>query len=139
MKLDYDCLRCTLLALEDLLKLEPYETVVGDRLRLNTIGIDQIESHKELAGYTFGEIVYSLYNLDQAGYIVGSIVFDGQNFFHGCSIHDITFTGHMFLKSVRDNKLWSKTKACLGKVGDASLAAVLEIAKTLALRAVIPS
>lgn len=82
--------------------------------------------------YTKQEVFYAIHNLKQAGYVDAYVEFAGDTLMQ-CVVSDITYNGHMFLKSVRDNKAWGKIKSAVKQVGGVSLPVLLEIAKDIAL------
>ena len=104
MKLNHDCIREVMLYLEENLD-------IGD-----TIDVDEIE----LAEYNKNDVTYSVAKLYEAGYISGKIT---NSFTHSYSgfVSGITWEGHKFLDTIRDNKVWSMTKNVLSKVSSASI------------------
>ena len=94
MKRDMDLVR------ELLLKLESWPTGRGDNV------IIQPSDPKLSEGHSVHEIDYHLDLLMEAGFITGprSQPMEGIMFRH------LSWQGHDFLDSVRDPKIWAKTK-----------------------------
>lgn len=115
MKLDIDCVRDVLLEFEKL-PLSCY-TPYNFPASIKKHGIDNVE--------------YSLAKLKEAGYINADIpqCSNGQYEFYG--IFDMTFSGHQFLESIRENKVWSRTKSIVGKVGSGSFSLISQVASTI--------
>lgn len=69
--------------------------------------------------------------LKEAGYINADIHLypNGQYDYYG--VFDITFPGHQFLETIRENRVWNKTKGILGKVGSSSFSLISQIATSL--------
>jgi len=74
------------------------------------------------------DIFYSLFNLNQGGYIDASIL-DANNTVSECCVNYITLHGHEFLNSIRDDARWGKMKKGLSAIRDYSLSALSSIAK----------
>lgn len=111
MKLNHDCVRAVLLFLEENLDCT------------GSIGIDNVE----LAGFDKNDVIYSLLKLHEAGYISGRFVKDISEDISGF-VTEITWEGHKFLDTVRDNKVWKSTKTILSKVSSASISFVSSVA-----------
>lgn len=115
MKLDIDCVRDVLLELEQL---------PVDCHTMNSFP-SSISKHGEK------NVEYVLAKLKEAGYINADIRLfpNGQYDYYG--IYDITFPGHQFLETVRDNRVWSKTKTVAGKVGSKAFDVITQIASSV--------
>ncbi|MCL0330663.1 YjcQ family protein [Apilactobacillus xinyiensis] len=104
MKLNYDCVRDTLICIETNLK-------VGKGLLPNEL-IKKIQSKYD---YSEDDIVYTLSKLREGNYIIGGIKFKfnayGNSIKIISAVSDITFKGHEYLNTIRDNKVWKKTKS----------------------------
>ena len=112
MRLNHDCVRAVLLFLEENLGY--------------TRGMDFEEI--KLNGFTADDVIYSLIKLKQANYISGDVIIDPDlEDVEGC-VTGITWEGHKFLDTVRDNKVWGKTKTVLSKVSSASISFVSSVA-----------
>lgn len=114
MKLNYNCIRDVLLYLEDNLK-------INEPLHSKNIELD----------YSFETIQYSVFKLEEAGYIQTQIIVaDGLD--KTAIINDITFYGHEFLNTVRPKTVWENTKDVSVKLGVKSISALSQIASQIA-------
>lgn len=120
MKLDINCIRTTLIALESHLQF-------NDRLIIQSINFDDFCSLKELSVFSKETILYTAQMLDEAGLIHFSTLYAD------CSLYDakynsITYEGHQFLENIRSEEVFSKTKDVLSKVGSFSLNVISDVA-----------
>lgn len=111
MKLDKDLVREILLAVEDS-DHSPEESIV---LSLNN--------------RTPQEVSYHVMLLHEAGLLVGRDASVLADVFPVWQPKRLTYRGHEFLDTVRDNEVWRRTKAGAEKAGVASLGLLLEIGK----------
>ncbi|MBQ9097097.1 MAG: DUF2513 domain-containing protein [Clostridia bacterium] len=111
MKLNHDCIRKTLLYLEE--TLDCY----------NSLDLSDFATN----GFSKEDTLYSISKLKEAGFISASI---GEDIIDGISItvHEITWEGHKFLDTIRDNRVWSETKNILSKVSSCSISFISTIA-----------
>lgn len=100
MKINYDCMRDVLIALEKLI------TIDSD-LKFSKITLPILQ--KELPEHKVQDIVYSVDMLAQAGYIKANIN-PANNGVYSILISGITIDGHRYLDSVRSPKLWNAIK-----------------------------
>lgn len=133
MELNYDCFRDVLLTLESVLEIRsggegPFSD--PNALSFSSVSLDALLKSPRLSKYSKNELFYALYNLKQADYIDGHIKMAG-GIVTRCAVSDITFNGHMFLKNIRDDNIWKKTKSLLSAVGSASLPIIVKIAGNL--------
>ncbi|MCT3072549.1 DUF2513 domain-containing protein [Leuconostoc citreum] len=115
MKLKHECVRATLLFIE-----ENYQD--GSNLMLN----DFIQS-KELKSYDQQDVAYTLKKLDEAGYLNIKFVY-ASNQLAIVWCWGITWSGHEFLDTVRDTKVWSETKSITSKFASVPIKMVSDIA-----------
>lgn len=112
MKLNYDCVRDLLLYLEENLTYE------------NDVVINNIS----IKNYTEAELVYTAEKLYEANYLncmkpqyideeIPSII-----------VLSLTYSGHQFLDTVRDNAVWDKTKKLSSSIASTSLKILENIA-----------
>ena len=102
MKLDFDCVRDVLLIIESKTDITEHFAYLG--VKLNTV-ID------ELPRYSPQDVFYTALKLEEAGLITiyrESGMRQAPNDF---VIRDITYEGHHYLNSVRDNGVWNKIKS----------------------------
>ena len=130
MHLNYDCLRDVLISLEKNLSF------VRDDYGLSfpDYSLHDLLSDPEIGCYPMEDVFYAVHNLAQAGYITASIGYDiGMTDY--CSISDITYEGHMFLRTIADETIWSEVKKKFGPVIRASLPIVQQVASSCIVRA----
>lgn len=111
MKLNHDCIRALLLYLEENLKM-------NDSVDVKSI---------ELKNFSNEDIVYSALKLREAEYISATADYDLLGYIEIC-VESITWEGHKFLDTVRDNKVWSTTKSVLSKLSSTSITITSSIA-----------
>lgn len=120
MKLNYDCIRDVLLYLEENLRLD-------ENLSFQTISFDKLYPAESLASYSREDIFYTLYNLDEVGFIDAEIQYGNDGPYYAY-VENITYAGHEFLSVIRPKKVWDKTKSFLSQIGTASIPIILEYA-----------
>lgn len=132
MFLDYDCLRDVLIALERGLEISAGN---GSRMEISfsSMSLSDLIQSEELSGYPPEDVFYAVYNLRQAGYISALIDHAGDAVY-ACVVTDITYAGHMFLRSIHDETIWTSVKKRLGPAINASLPVVSEVAAQLIFR-----
>ncbi|CAI2580045.1 hypothetical protein AKUH3B110M_04700 [Apilactobacillus kunkeei] len=117
MKLNHDCTRECLLFLEQELELNK--------------SIDPADVINSL-NYTEDITSYSLQKLREANYIVGGVNisydFYGNGTVESTPIKDITWEGHEYLNTVRDNRVWKKTKDITSSLKSVSLSMMKTVA-----------
>ena len=101
MKLNYDCVRDVLLTMEDI-------TGLNDDLSFETIGLYDIASH--LSQYDDKEICYTILKLSEAEYIKTEWRDSNKDNFYFYFVFDITFKGHEYLNSIRNQNVWNAIK-----------------------------
>ena len=111
MKLNKDCIRDLLIYLEDNLSYTH---------RISTGSLS-------LKDYTRDELVYTVERLSEAGFINVSKICDEP-----CTptyfILSLTYNGHQFLDTIRDNSIWKNTKTVASQLASVSLPIIQEIA-----------
>lgn len=111
MKLNKDCIRDLLIYLEDNLSYT------------NKISTGSLS----LKDYTRDELVYTVERLSEAGFINATKICDAP-----CTptyhIFSLTYNGHQFLDTVRDNSIWKNTKTVASQLASVSLPIIQEIA-----------
>lgn len=130
MKLNPDCIRAVMLEIED--KHLVVQREDGSMVKQN-IPIRRL--YEALLQYSNEDIFYTVYNLNQAGYISASFHWT-NGVAHECAINHMTFAGHEFLAKIRDDNRWSAAKSALSAVSDFSLAALNSIAEGITAGAV---
>ena len=116
MKLDQECVRDVLLTVE----AQPY----GKRLTLTDI-------QKEIPNYSREEIAYTCLKLSEGNLLSVDTIPTGEfDKVMVTGVGNLSFKGHEFLNTVRDEKVWSRTKEIAQKTGNFSL----DILKTIAVK-----
>lgn len=108
MKLNQDCVRDTLLFIESDLQF-------GEFFHLD----DFYESSK-LKKYNHDTIKYTLGKLSETEYLHATPTWMNNDLTR-FSTGMLTWEGHQFLDTIRDNKVWSKTKSITSKFSSVSI------------------
>ncbi|EOH76211.1 DUF2513 domain-containing protein [Enterococcus raffinosus] len=119
MKLNQNCIRDILLELEDEL---------GFDLHISKYDLDELKSYKK---YGEDEFLYTISKLSEAGYINESHQAGGDTMYYQLMIHSITWEGHKFLDTIRDNQVWAVTKKVASKFSSVSVNMISTIASTV--------
>lgn len=130
MKLDHDCIRAVLLYLER--ELRCCADTDGS-IRFDSLSLSQISD--AVSKFSREDVFYSLFNLDQSGYISASFLWLG-NGIGECSVSYLTFAGHQYLEQIRDDRRWAFIKKGLAAVGNCSLSVIGTIAEGISAGAV---
>ncbi|MUV37805.1 hypothetical protein JNUCC1_01611 [Lentibacillus sp. JNUCC-1] len=114
MELNHDCARDLLLSIEK-------HTNLNEHLMH-----DEVINLPELIDYNRDTIIYTAQKLQEAGFINGNFdsYFDGVVYI---SISSLTYNGHVFLDTVRDNVVWKETKKAASNFSSVSLPILLDI------------
>lgn len=94
MRLDHDCVRGVLLAIES-------ELTLNDRAIYS-----QLSTSEHLRDLSSDHAYYAFQVLWRSGYIDGV-----SGYRNSVSIHGLTWEGHQLLDNLRDETVWSKVKA----------------------------
>lgn len=113
MKLNTDCIRDILIAVESLDYGEQW-------------AIDDLMD--KLPGYTEAELQYHCLQLIDAGFLDAITIQTLSSPLQICRIKDLTYSGHQFLADIRSDTTWNKTKQIAKNVGSESLHALKDIA-----------
>jgi len=117
MKLNHECVRDLMLAIESVEIVEPF---------LLTYFYEDQESLKI---YTLDELFYTTLVLEGAGFL------NAEDRSHGSGpeaiIRTITWEGHQFLDNIRDDGVWKDTKAVVSKLSSVSLGVVSDVASKI--------
>jgi hypothetical protein len=117
MKLDRDCVRDVLLAVESLNHDE-------------VIQLSDFEDIPLIAKHDPVDVVYSIERLIEAGYIKGNVQYaDNRVFF--LIVSSLTWNGHEFLDNIRDDGVWKTTKNVASKLSSVSLSTLSSIASSV--------
>lgn len=121
MKLNYDCVRDVLLAVEN-------AETIDENLSLTPLKV--VELFDGLPEYKDNEILYTVEKLKEAGYINAVVSFAAGHYIDGF-ISSITYSGHEYLDNIRDPKVWRKVKSVLAKAGATTLPLISQAAQML--------
>lgn len=114
MELNHDCVRDLLLAVEK-------NTNLNEHLEH-----DKILVLPELKDYDNDTVIYAAQKLNEAGFINGNFDFYYDGNVH-IAISSLTYDGHTFLDTVRDEAVWRETKKAASKFSSVSLSILLDI------------
>lgn len=118
MKLNPDCIRDTLLYLEEQLTID-YSNNTFEFITLYQLTENMIEKYN--GKYSEDDIWYSVYNLTNIKFIEGTIHDSGKQKMIICEIENITWDGHQFLSTVRSDTIWEATKKKAKQIGGMSI------------------
>lgn len=113
MKLDQDCVRDLLLAIEELSRVNKTES----------LEYYFENSNLKESPYSEEDLMYTASRLKEAGFIHAQ----PNGSFSYYYVSTLTYNGHVFLDTIRDPKVWSKTKEVTSKFASVSLPIVAEI------------
>ncbi|MFS7433169.1 DUF2513 domain-containing protein [Carnobacterium maltaromaticum] len=120
MKLNHECVREMLLSIEEI----PYQ-----QARLGLAFYEIIKSSR-LSIFSQEDLEYTIIQLVDASYIDGVITFDhAQNIMD--DLKHMTWEGHKFLDTIRDNKVWTDTKKVTSKFSSVSITMVETVASNV--------
>lgn len=111
MTLKYDCVRDILIFCEK-------ELTLDSNLAWVPIHLDAFCS--SLTQHSREDIAYTLYLLDEAGYIDCHITEADGGIFH-IIVYRLTYSGHEFLDTIKSDNVWQKIKTTVASVGSASI------------------
>lgn len=131
MKLNPDCIRAVMLEIEKSWKITECE---DGTLEMGSLNIYDL--YNALPKFDKADIFYSVFNLDQVGYIDLNIQWASGGIPYYCVINHMTYAGHEFLDQIRDNKHWGLIKKGLSTVGNYSLSAISAVAEGVANAAI---
>ncbi|WP_409370338.1 DUF2513 domain-containing protein [Lysinibacillus sp. 38-6] len=118
MKLNQDCVRAVLLELEENLTLNE------DLYFFQIKQLDCIEKYDE------DTVIYSILKLIEAKYLLGEPLYAGDELME-LTLSSLTWDGHLFLDTIRDNKVWKETKSVVSKFSSVSISLMSTIASNI--------
>lgn len=130
MRLNLECMRKVLTYLIDNLEIEIEN-------RNGSASFQSISAHnlcqKFETEYDKKDVLYTVYNLCQCGYLVTSLPINpNQIQIEHILIFNVTFDGHQFAEIIREPKIWDRTKSVLKEVGTYSIQIVANTAQSIA-------
>lgn len=122
MKMNLDCMRDILLAMQD----SPIDE-----------GMTISEFCERLPQYTEEDICYSCLKMSEAGFVIADLTdLDGWIIPRVDGLWDITFRGHEFLGRIKDESRWKGIKRVLPTIRDYSIDAINAVANGFASAAI---
>ena len=112
MKLNPDCVRDVLVAIEEL-------QIVNERGYLDRLRLTDLLTSPLVSAYREGDITYSVKQLSDCGFIQAASVRRMRS--EGWLIEDITPAGHEFLQNTRDCTVWAQAKEKAKSAGSFAL------------------
>lgn len=125
MKLNHDCIRSILLTLEDNLSYD-------DSLMVQEISLDHLCSYPLMKAYSRIDVFYSAEKLSEAGFIDFNPRYADDTMFEAY-FEGITYIGHQYLDSIRQNDVWKKVKSALTSSGGSLAFSVIQSLGTAAI------
>ena len=116
MYLNSDCVRDTLLYLEENLKVDFNHTEFYG-LRVSEV----VKLIAEQYNHSENDVWYTISQLHDAGFIAGKFQDVGTHKMIASYIETITWEGHQFLDSVRNKEAWEHVKSAASKIGGLSI------------------
>ena len=129
MRLNPDCVRDLLLALEELLQFEEDD----GNIYYPSLFSSKVENHENLKRYSKADIAYTTLKLVEADYINAAIV-DQGSMHCGAVYASITYLGHQFLETIRTPSIWKETKSIAKSVGSFAINVLSNIAVNVITR-----
>ena len=123
MKLNLDCVRSTMLAIENF--------SFGEECRMN-----QLMEKPELEGFLENDVEYTCLKLLEAGYIDADTIQVLRSPERIVCVSDLTFQGHEFLNTIRSDSNWGKVKNTAKQAGISSIKGIYDIGKQVAAAAI---
>lgn len=122
MRINYDCIRELLIVLEDNL-------IINDNLDLPKIYFKDIEQNPIMRKYSRADIAYSAQILFETDFIDCRIIYS-DNQIENIVFFSITFAGHQYIESIKNDTLWNKLKS---KIINHGLSLSFELIKSTAI------
>lgn len=113
MKLNPDCIRDILFSVEEYTSF--YREMEYTEYNF--------ETYPKLKDYSLEEVLYHINQCEKSN-LIDKVLWYSE----GCSITDLTPTGHQFLSDIRSDTTWNKTKEISKNIGSSSLDAIKQIA-----------
>lgn len=123
MQLNLNCVRDTLMTIEEW-------SVLNDDLEFVDIYLENICKSSKMLKYTKPDIAYTILILKEADFISAAIDHSsvGMDILY---ISRLTYSGHLFLDTIRPQAFWEKIHSIADKTGLKSLSVIMEIASLL--------
>ncbi|RKJ68920.1 DUF2513 domain-containing protein [Roseburia sp. 1XD42-69] len=128
MRLNPDCVRDTLLYLEEQLAINCKDNTF-EFITLSQVTECMLIKYKNK--YTEEDIWYTIYNLRQVHFIEGKFNDTGNHKMILCNIENITWNGHQFLETIRPNTIWEAVKNKAKQIGGISISGLSIISSSV--------
>lgn len=128
MKLNPDCVRDTLLYLEEQLTINCKNNNF-ESITLHQLTEGMLQKYKDK--YSEEDIWYTVYNLKQIRFIERRINDAKNHKMMFCDIENITWYGHQFLSSVRPDTIWEATKKKAKEIGGMSISSLSMVSSAI--------
>lgn len=120
MKLNEDCVRDTLIYIEEHMQMNEYNRIKEISLLAITNGLIDKYDEKDIA--------YTVFQLIDANFIKGNINTPGRNNKVVANIYDITWAGHDLLNSIHPQPVWNAVKQNAANLGIKSIRGLASLA-----------
>jgi hypothetical protein len=114
MKLSKDCVRNLMLFVESL------DTPGAGKVQIIEFGKENYYSQEEL--------IYTIQKLKEANYIDSTLVY-GDNKVSWFNRNSVTYDGHQFIDTIKDNLVWAHVKEEASKLKDVPINILAQLAK----------
>lgn len=125
MEMNIDCIR-------DILSFIVDTQTIDDNLTIVPIQVNDIYDGEKLKNYSKQEIFYSLTLLKEGGYILCTSS-SYSNVVVLFEVIRITYKGHTFYESIREQTVWEQAKSTAKQVGNHTLEFIESIAHDVAV------
>ena len=121
MQLKAEIVRDIMLTLEE-------NIILNENLETKDVNLSQLVNL--LPAYSKADLAYTVIKLNEANYINASLQYGGNKMLF-CNISSITYTGHEFIDSIRDDNVWNDIKKGLLKVESFTLPILKDLGTSL--------
>lgn len=102
--------------------------ILDENLKTQNVNIHQLT--QLLPDYSKSDLAYTVIKLQEADYINASFQYGGGKLIF-CDISSITYSGHEFIDSIRNDNVWNDIKKGLSKVGSFTLPVLKNLGTSL--------
>ena len=126
MKLNIDCIRDVLLAVEEYCTFRPVFRKDTNVLYFHCDSLNQQELFAKLPGHTAEDITYTVLILHEAGYITVDIS-QTSNIINRFTVQRLTYQGHEFLDTIRPDERFVQIKQYAVSIGAECLGTFMKL------------
>ena len=123
MKLNHECIRAVLLTIEE--RSQYIEDHIGC---LKALYIDDLMEVQRLNIFDKNSVFYAVSKLNEAGFVNATMITSAG--MSDYKIYDLSFEGHQYLDSIRNDRVWNKVKEQITTLGGSL---PFELIKTLGI------